>query len=79
MSKLTDFYQKAQTDSALKAELVGLTTAYVSGVIATAAKHGVTLEAADFTPPGILDGDVLAGVAGGGRATGARDYTPWNF
>jgi hypothetical protein len=42
MSKLDDFYQKAKTDSALKAELAEATKGYVAGVIATAAKHGVT-------------------------------------
>jgi hypothetical protein len=66
MSKLTDFYQKAKTDSALKAELAEVTKTYVSGVIATAAKHGVTLTAADFAPPvGVLDDDALADVSGG--------------
>jgi hypothetical protein len=63
MSKLSDFYQKAHTDSVLKAEL---TQAYVAGVIGVAGKHGVSLAAADFAPPtGELDDDALADVAGG--------------
>jgi hypothetical protein len=68
MSKLTDFYQKAKIDGAIKAELAGVTKGYIAGVIATAAKHGVTLEAADFaSSSGALDDDALADVAGGGH------------
>jgi hypothetical protein len=67
MSKLADFYQKADTDSVLKAELAGLTQGYIAGVIGVAGKHGVSLEAADFAPTsGALDDDALAGMAGGG-------------
>jgi hypothetical protein len=65
MSKLTDFYQKAHTDSGIKAELSEVSTTYVAGVIATATKRGVMLAAA--APPIYLDDDALAGVAGGDR------------
>jgi hypothetical protein len=66
MSKLADFYQKAHTDSVLKAELAGLTHGYIAGVIGVAGKHGVSLEAADFAPPsGALDEDAIADVSGG--------------
>jgi hypothetical protein len=66
MSKLADFYQKADTDSVLKAELAGLTQGDVAGVIGIAGKHGVSLEAADFAPTsGALDDDAIADVAGG--------------
>jgi hypothetical protein len=67
MSRLHDFYQQAQKDSVLKAELAAVTQAYVAGVIGIAGKHGVSLAAADFAPPsGALDDDALAEAAGGG-------------
>jgi hypothetical protein len=68
MSKLNDFYRRADTDSVLKAELVAVTTAYVAGVIGVAGKHGVSLAAADFAPAsGELDDDALAEAAGGAQ------------
>ncbi|GHV69503.1 hypothetical protein AGMMS49928_12040 [Spirochaetia bacterium] len=79
MSKLTDFYKKAATDPALKADLEAAKKRYegqnpdhatiVAEGIALAAKHGVTLEAADFeVKKGELDEEELSAVAGGGSS-----------
>ncbi|GHV71480.1 hypothetical protein AGMMS49928_23430 [Spirochaetia bacterium] len=76
MSKLTDFYKKAATDPALKADLEAAQKRYegqnpdkatfVAEGIAIAAKHGVTLEATDFElAEGELDEEELSAVAGG--------------
>ena len=76
MSKLTDFYKKAETDPALKADLEAAQKRYegqnpdkatfVAEGIAIAAKHGVTLEPADFElKEGELDEEELSAVAGG--------------
>ncbi|GHU08655.1 hypothetical protein FACS1894151_04950 [Spirochaetia bacterium] len=71
MSKLIDFYKKAASDPALKADLEAAKKRYegqspdqatiVAEGIAIAAKHGVTLEAADFE----LAEEELSAVAGG--------------
>ncbi|GHV71485.1 hypothetical protein AGMMS49928_23460 [Spirochaetia bacterium] len=74
MSKLSDFYQKASADGDLKTELMAVNKKFREGktltkeaaipeVILIAAKHGITLEAADFEQ---LTDDQLASVAGGG-------------
>jgi hypothetical protein len=77
MSKLSDFYGKARGDDGLAGELAALTEAYVAGVIALAAKHGVTLAAADFAPPvGALDDDALEGVSGGNNSAVSSMYSP---
>ncbi|GHV91012.1 hypothetical protein AGMMS50268_15150 [Spirochaetia bacterium] len=76
MSKLIDFYKKAVADPALKADLEAAKKRYegqnpdqatiVAEGIALAAKHGVTLEAADFEiAEGELDEDELGAVTGG--------------
>ncbi|GHV69506.1 hypothetical protein AGMMS49928_12050 [Spirochaetia bacterium] len=76
MSKLTDFYKKAATDPALKADLEAAKKRYegqspdkatiVAEGIAIAAKHGVSLEAADFEiTRGELNEEELGVVAGG--------------
>ncbi|GHV69508.1 hypothetical protein AGMMS49928_12060 [Spirochaetia bacterium] len=76
MSKLTDFYKKAESDPALRADLEAAQKRYegqnpgqaaiVAEYITIAAKHGVTLEAADFeVKKGELDEEELSVVAGG--------------
>ncbi|GHU08659.1 hypothetical protein FACS1894151_04960 [Spirochaetia bacterium] len=76
MSKLHDFYRKAGSDSALKADLEAVKKRYegqspdkatvVAEYTAIAAKHGVTLEADDFElAEGELDEEELSAVAGG--------------
>jgi hypothetical protein len=77
MSKLADFYKKAESDSALKAELEAANKqwegkgtpdkeAVFAEVIKIAAKHGATLVRADFDPQkGELDESDLSAVAGG--------------
>ncbi|GHV71483.1 hypothetical protein AGMMS49928_23450 [Spirochaetia bacterium] len=76
MSKLTDFYKKAESDPALKADLEAAKKRYegqdpdkatvVAEGIAIAAKHGVTLEPADFElAKGELNEEELSTVAGG--------------
>ncbi|GHV71481.1 hypothetical protein AGMMS49928_23440 [Spirochaetia bacterium] len=82
MSKLTDFYKKAATDPALKADLEAAKkrfagqnpdkAAIVAEGIAIAAKHGVTLEAADFE----LDAEELSAVAGGFPIAAIIPYMP---
>jgi hypothetical protein len=59
MSKVADFYKQAEGDAALGAEL---TAAVIAETVKVAAKHGVTLSAADFSE---LDGAELGAVAGG--------------
>ncbi|GHV71488.1 hypothetical protein AGMMS49928_23480 [Spirochaetia bacterium] len=74
MSKLSDFYQKASADGDLKNELMAVNKKFreektltketaVPEVILIAAKHGITLEPADFEQ---LTDDQLASVAGAG-------------
>ncbi|GHV72316.1 hypothetical protein AGMMS49928_28920 [Spirochaetia bacterium] len=77
MSKLAEFYRKAESDPALKADLKAAKKRYegqspdqatiVAGGIAIAAKHGVTLEAADFeVKRSKLDEEELRALVGGG-------------
>ncbi|GHV72318.1 hypothetical protein AGMMS49928_28930 [Spirochaetia bacterium] len=76
MSKLIDFYKKAESDPALRADLEAAKKRYegqipgretiVAEGIALAAKHGVTLEPADFEfKKGELDEEDLSDVSGG--------------
>ena len=76
MSKLIDFYKKAETDPALRADLEAAKKRYegqspdketiVTESIAIAAKHGITLAASDFElKEGDLDEAELKAVAGG--------------
>jgi hypothetical protein len=78
MSKLNDFYKKAETDSALAADIEAAKKAYAeknpgkqpdaatikAESIRIAAKHGVELTDADFANAE-LDDKQLAAVAGG--------------
>jgi hypothetical protein len=77
MSKITDFYKKAEADEALCSELEAANKrfderetitrdAVVAEVIKIAAQHGTSLEAADFAAEaGELDEAELESVAGG--------------
>jgi hypothetical protein len=76
MSKIIDFYKKAEADPALKAELEAANkqfagqkpekAAVIAEAIRIAGKHGVRLEHADFeVEKGELDEAELDAVAGG--------------
>jgi hypothetical protein len=77
LSKITDFYKKAEADEALRSELEAANKrfegretitrdAVVAEVIKIAAQHGTSLEAVDFaSEAGELDEVELEAVAGG--------------